>query len=71
VLADVDLHAERRVRLRRDLVRSLGAIVTILVGPATGLIAWRIFGMGPLEAVALLFLISGWIGPRLMARPGR
>jgi hypothetical protein len=68
VPVDVSLPEVGRARGRRDLeiVRSCGAGVTILLGPAAGLAAWLAFDMGFMEIAAVVFLISGWLGPRLM-----
>ncbi len=65
---DVSLPGMRRPRgqREREIARSCGVGVTILLGPAAGVLAWLAFGMGPIEIGALVFLISGWLGPRLM-----
>jgi hypothetical protein len=70
VPADVSLTGERRDRGRREICRSCGAALVFLVGPAAGACAWWLLGMGAMEASALVFLISGWLGPRLLGFGG-
>jgi hypothetical protein len=41
-----------------------------IVGPGAGALAWWALGMGPVESGALVFLISGWLGPRLLGVDG-
>jgi hypothetical protein len=52
----------------RRLLRLIGWGAALLVGPAVGLIAWKAFHMGPFEVAAVVFLLSFWLGPLLMAR---
>jgi hypothetical protein len=61
-----------RFALRPVLVRRVcGAAVTFLVGPAAMALAFFRLGMGPMEASAVLILLSGWLGPRLMRAEAR
>lgn len=48
------------------LRRLCGFAVTFIVGPA--LVAYGVVGlqMGPVEAAAVLILVSFWLGPRLI-----
>lgn len=54
--------AARRLRF----LRAAGVAMTFGVGPLAALTAGLILTMGPLETVAVLLLISGWIGPKMM-----
>lgn len=53
------------VKARRYL-RHLGGVVTFVIGPALAAFAALGLGMGPLETIATLVLISVWLGPKLM-----
>ncbi len=63
---DRDLESDearaRRVRM------AIGVAVTFIVGPAAMAFALIGLRMGPFEAAAVLILLSGWIGPRLIWR---
>lgn len=66
VPADVSLSGERGIRIGRGISRSFGAALVIVGGPTAGVLGWWLLGMGAMESSALVFLISGWIGPRLL-----
>jgi hypothetical protein len=69
VPADSSLADERRPEGRQISLSSLGGVAAILLGPPVGVLAWRL-GMGPVEACAMVFLLSGWLGPKLMHHAG-
>jgi hypothetical protein len=48
------------------MCRGAGVALTFVVGPAAALGGAMILGMGVLESTAVLVLISGWLGPKLM-----
>jgi hypothetical protein len=48
------------------LARNCGIALTLLGGPAGMAVAYFVLGMGTLESGAVLLLLSGWLGPRLM-----
>ena len=53
--------------LSRDTIsRSAGIALTLIVGPAAALGGAAVLGMGVLESAAVLILISGWLGPKLI-----
>jgi hypothetical protein len=62
--------SERVQRVVRGeiLRRGSGVVVSIVVGPAAAVFGVVALGMSALEASALLFLISAWLGPLLMGR---
>lgn len=63
---DRDLESdEARARRAR---KAIGMAVTFILGPAAMAFALIGLGMGPVEAAAVLILLSGWIGPRLIWR---
>lgn len=64
--ADIGLSRERRIRGWADVVRALGTALTIVGGPLAGLAAWRLLRMSAAEAIAVMFLVSVWLGPKLM-----
>jgi len=47
-------------------LRHLGGVITFVVGPTVAAFAAFKLGMGPLETIATLVLISVWLGPKLM-----
>lgn len=47
-------------------VRGCGIALTLIGGPAAMALAYFALGMGPLESGAVLALLSGWLGPRLI-----
>jgi hypothetical protein len=49
--------------------RALGLLVVLVGGPAAALAARFALGMGLVESAAVLFLVSGWLGLRLLRRP--
>lgn len=49
-------------------LRSSGGLLTVAAGPVAGIVAWRLAGMGAVESFALAFLVSAWIGPKLLSR---
>jgi hypothetical protein len=61
-VGDLPDSVDRLARIRR----LCGFGVTFLGGPAAMAIAILTLDMGSVEATALLILLSGWIGPRLM-----
>ena len=46
--------------------RRAGAAVILIVGPAAALFGALALEMGAIEAAAVLVLISGWLGPKLL-----
>jgi hypothetical protein len=48
--------------------RGCGVVVSIVIGPAAAILAVVVLKMSALQAAALLFLISVWLGPMLMGR---
>jgi hypothetical protein len=50
----------------RFVRRATGVALTLVVGPAAMAAAILGFKMGFLEGAAVLALLSGWLGPRLM-----
>lgn len=50
----------------RPALRKIGMGVTIIGGPAAMALAVFGFNMGLVEGAAVLILLSGWLGPRLM-----
>ncbi len=50
----------------RFLRRASGVAVMLIGGPAAMSLAVFGFGMGLVEGAAILILLSGWLGPRLM-----
>ena len=55
---------------RAAALRSVGAALTVVIGPASAMFGLMVLGMGALETVALLVLVSGWLGPKLMRAGG-
>ncbi len=64
--------APRRLEIARRALRSemvrrrCGVVITVLVGPLAALLALAVLGMSGLQATAVLFLLSAWLGPLLM-----
>jgi len=61
--AGVETFADAKSRQR---LRLLGGIITFVIGPALAAFAAFGLGMGPLETIATLILVSVWLGPKLM-----
>jgi hypothetical protein len=49
-------------------LRLLAIGLIVIGGPVCGVLAGRLFDMGPYESLAIVALISGWLGPRLLTR---
>lgn len=58
-----DAISASRLRFAR---RAAGIATTFVVGPGAMALAVYGVGMGLIESAALLVLLSGWLGPRLM-----
>lgn len=59
--------AARPARTALQRIRSSSGVLTVAAGPVVGLMAWWMAGMGPMESFSLAFLVSAWIGPKLLS----
>lgn len=50
----------------KGVARGCGIALTLLGGPMAMAFAHLVLGMGALESGAVLLLLSGWIGPKLI-----